>query len=240
MNDKLSFTLYNEIFRLIDTIQPKEKRNEFIGKILDFYFKDEKPNFNQNSFEEIIWLNISKPIISYKSKVLNGSKGGRPKKTESKTENKSEIESESETTSDVFVHVNVHDNVNVDILENKGYGEKKPFKEVIDYLNKKIGSNFKSTSKTTQSKINARLNEGYVLDDFIAVIDKKFNEWNNTEFEQYLCPETLFGPKFEKYLNQKPLKPKTNNKPNWIEKDILEDKASDEEIKELEVRLKRR
>lgn len=236
MNEKLSFTLYNEIFRLIDTIQPKEKRNEFIGKILDFYFKDEKPNFNQNSFEEIIWLNISKPIISYKSKVLNGSKGGRPKKTESKTEMKSEIESESKTTSDVFVHVNVYDN----ILENKGYGEKKPFKEIIDYLNKKANTHFKYNSKTTQSKINARLNEGYNLNDFIAVIDKKFIEWNNTEFEQYLCPETLFGPKFEKYLNQKPLKQKTNNKPNWIEKDILEDKASDEEIKALEERLKRR
>ena len=240
MNEKLSFTLYNEIFRLIDTIQPKEKRNEFIGKILDFYFKDEKPNFNLNSFEEVIWLNISKPIISYKSKMLNGSKGGRPKKTESKTEskteNKSEIESESETTSDVFVHVNVYDN----ILENKGYGEKKPFKEIIDYLNQKANTHFKYNSKTTQSKINARLNEGYSLDDFIVVIDKKCDEWKGTEFEQHLCPETLFGPKFEKYLNQKPLKPKTNNKPNWIEKDILEDKASDEEIKELEERLKRR
>lgn len=235
MNEKLSFTLYNEIFRLIDTIQPKEKRNEFIGKILDFYFKDEKPNFNQNSFEEIIWLNISKPIISYKSKVLNGSKGGRPKKTESKTENKSEIESESETTSDVFVHVNVHDNVH---LENKGYGEKKPFKEIIDYLNKKANTHFKYNSKTTQNKINARLNEGYNLNDFIAVIDKKFNEWNNTEFEQYLCPETLFGPKFEKYLNQKSTK--NGNKPDWVDKNILEDKASDEEIKELEERLKRR
>lgn len=235
MNDKLSFTLYNEIFRLIDTIQPKEKRNEFIGKILDFYFKDEKPNFNLNSFEEVIWLNISKPIISYKSKILNGSKGGRPKKTESKTEIKSEIESESKTTSDVFVHVNVYDN----ILENKGYGEKKPFKEIIDYLNQKAKTNFKYTSKHTQSKINARLNEGYNLNDFIAVIDKKCDEWlNNPEFEQYLCPETLFGPKFEKYLNQKSTK--KGNKPDWVDKNILEDKASDEEIKELEERLKRR
>lgn len=236
MNEKLSFTLYNEIFRLIDTIQPKEKRNEFIGKVLDFYFKDEKPNFILNSFEEVIWSNISKPIISYKSKVLNGSKGGRPKKTESKTESKTEMESESKTTSDVFVHVNVYDN----ILENKGYGEKKPFKEIIDYLNQKANTHFKYNSKSTQSKINARLNEGYVLDDFIVVIDKKCDEWLNTEFEQYLCPDTLFGPKFEKYLNQKPHKAKKNNKPDWIEKDILEDKASDEEIKELEERLKNR
>lgn len=232
MSEKLSFTLYNEIFRLIDTIQPKEKRNEFLGKILDFYFKDEKPNFNLNSYEEIIWLNISKPIISYKSKVLNGSKGGRPKKTEIKTKNKSERESESETTSDVYVHVN--NNV---ILENKGYGEKKPFKEIIDYLNQKANTHFKPTSKTTQSKINARLNEGYSLYDFIAVIDKKCDEWRGTEFEQYLCPETLFGTKFEKYLNQKQ---KQKLKPDWIESNIREEKATDEEIKELEERLIRR
>ena len=48
------------------------------------------------------------------------------------------------------------------------------------------------------------MNEGYTLDDFIAVIDKKTDEWlDNEEFSKYLCPETLFGTKFEKYLNQK-------------------------------------
>ena len=47
------------------------------------------------------------------------------------------------------------------------------------------------------------MNEGYILDDFIAVIDKKYDEWIGTEWEKYLCPETLFGTKFEKYLNQK-------------------------------------
>lgn len=103
-----SFTLYSEIFRLIDTIQPIEKRDYFLGQLLDFYFKDKKPNFKENSVEEIIWQNISKPIISYKSKVLNGSKGGRPKKTETETE----IKSESKTTSDVYVNVNVNSNKN--------------------------------------------------------------------------------------------------------------------------------
>ena len=77
-------------------------------------------------------------------------------------------------------------------------------KEIIEYLNSKTDSNFRYSSKATQSKINARLNEGYTLDDFIVVIDKKTNEWLNDEkFSKYLCPETLFGTKFEKYLNQK-------------------------------------
>jgi len=91
----------------------------------------------------------------------------------------------------------------------RGMGEeekeerRETFKQVIDYLNEKTNSSFKYTTKATQQKINARLNEGYKLDDFIDVIDKKFAEWKGTEFEIYLRPDTLFGTKFEGYLNQK-------------------------------------
>lgn len=85
-------------------------------------------------------------------------------------------------------------------------------KEIIEHLNEKSKSNFKPNTKSTQTKINARLNEGYKLDDFIAVIDKKCDEWIGTEYEKYLCPETLFGTKFEKYLNQKVVNPATQEK----------------------------
>lgn len=51
--------------------------------------------------------------------------------------------------------------------------------------------------------IKARLKEGFTYQDFISVIDKKYAEWNGTEFQAYLRPETLFGTKFESYLNQK-------------------------------------
>jgi uncharacterized phage protein (TIGR02220 family) len=76
-------------------------------------------------------------------------------------------------------------------------------KEIINYLNTKLDTNYKYTTKQTQSMINARLKEGFTVDDFKKVIDKKYNEWLNTEFEQYLTPQTLFSTKFEKYLNQK-------------------------------------
>lgn len=102
-------TIYLEIFRLINTIEPKEKRNDFLGKLVDWYFKEEKPNFEPNSYEEIIWENVLKPINKYKSCLINGCKGGRPrrnKKTETKTEIKTESESETITTSDVIVVVN--------------------------------------------------------------------------------------------------------------------------------------
>ena len=76
-------------------------------------------------------------------------------------------------------------------------------KQVIDYLNERLGSNYKSNTPKTRDKIKARINEGFTLEDFKRVIDIKFIEWKGTEFEKCLRPETLFGTKFESYLNQK-------------------------------------
>ena len=78
-------------------------------------------------------------------------------------------------------------------------------KEIIDYLNLRLGTRYSASNKKTQSLIKARLaeNKEYTVDDFKAVIDKKIKEWKGTEMEKYLRPETLFGTKFESYLNQK-------------------------------------
>lgn len=75
-------------------------------------------------------------------------------------------------------------------------------KDIILYLNNKLNTNYKYNSKVNQRHIRARLNEGYTLDDFKKVIDKKYNEWNGTDMAKFLRPETLFGTKFESYLNQ--------------------------------------
>lgn len=79
-------------------------------------------------------------------------------------------------------------------------------KTIVAYLNEKVQPTrpYRATTKATQKHINARLSEGYTLDDFKVVIDKKVDEWKGTEMEQYLRPETLFCAKhFESYLNAK-------------------------------------
>lgn len=78
-----------------------------------------------------------------------------------------------------------------------------PYRDVIDYLNQRTGKNYKSTTKKNQTVIRARSDEGFSLDDFKRVIDNKVAEWKGTNMEKYLRPETLFGTKFEGYLNQK-------------------------------------
>ena len=77
------------------------------------------------------------------------------------------------------------------------------YKNIIDYLNEQIGTHYRPTNKTTQKHINARLTEGYSLIEFKIVIDKMCAKWKGTDMEQYLRPETLFGTKFESYLNAK-------------------------------------
>lgn len=76
------------------------------------------------------------------------------------------------------------------------------YREIVDYLNEKAGTRYRPGTPSTKKHIHARLADGYTLDDFRAVIDKKCAEWLGTEMAQYLRPETLFGGKFEAYLNQ--------------------------------------
>ena len=75
------------------------------------------------------------------------------------------------------------------------------YKDVIEYLNEKAGKNFKLV-ESNKKHINARIKEGFTLDDFKKVIDNKVTEWKNDDkMNQYLRPETLFSSKFQSYLN---------------------------------------
>ncbi|WP_342432633.1 conserved phage C-terminal domain-containing protein [Neobacillus sp. FSL H8-0543] len=82
-----------------------------------------------------------------------------------------------------------------------------PFSEIIAYLNDHAKTSYKASTKKTKDLITARWNEGFALEDFKTVINKKTAEWiNSKEMCKYLRPETLFGTKFESYLNQKEVK----------------------------------
>ena len=86
----------------------------------------------------------------------------------------------------------------------------KPYEDIISYLNEKAGTKYKPSSAKSREKIDARLNDGFTLEDFKTVIDKKCAEWIGTEWEKFLRPETLFGTKFESYLNAKITKKQKN------------------------------
>lgn len=76
-------------------------------------------------------------------------------------------------------------------------------KDIVEYLNNKIGAHYKPNGKKMKELIKARTNEGYTVEDFKTVIDKKFKSWgNDPKMSLYLRPSTLFGTRFGEYLNE--------------------------------------
>lgn len=112
---------------------------------------------------------------------------------------------------DILCHVS-HDDVD------------KPYIEIIEYLNMKTGSKFKPTTKPYIQAIRSRLKEGYTVDDFKTVIDKKCREWKGTKLEKYLTPKTLFAPShFDTYLNSNEMAAMTDTERKVAELNALID-----------------
>lgn len=101
---------------------------------------------------------------------------------------------------DKMSHHNTRNHIDRNInIEHK----KEIYREIVDYLNQTCGTNYRWDSKQTQKLINARLNEGFTIQDFQTVILKKSQEWlEDTKMCKFLRPQTLFGTKFENYLNE--------------------------------------
>ena len=69
-------------------------------------------------------------------------------------------------------------------------------------MNITTNKHYKHTDSTIKL-IKARLNEGFTVNDFKEVIDKKTKDWGEDQrMKDYLRPQTLFSNKFEAYLNQ--------------------------------------
>lgn len=94
-------------------------------------------------------------------------------------------------------------------------------KDVIYYLNQKTGKSYRYTTAKTRKLLNARFNEGFQIADFQKVIDNKVAEWGDDEkMNRFLRPETLFGTKFEGYLNEQPKKEVARKKdiPDYLQR----------------------
>ncbi|WP_069998243.1 conserved phage C-terminal domain-containing protein [Cellulosilyticum sp. I15G10I2] len=99
-------------------------------------------------------------------------------------------------TVDSTVNNTVNNTSSINISNNKY------IVEIVTYLNHVCETSYKPTTKKTITLINARFKEQFTVEDFKEVIDKKAASWKGTDMQKYLRPETLFGTKFEGYLNE--------------------------------------
>lgn len=169
-----SLIFYQSFARAIKKL-PESEQLKALWSIIDYALEDKEPD---GDGMYMVVYEMAKPQIDANvERKRNGSRGGRPTKVPEKPkEQKKQVES----------------------VKKK---DPPPYQEIIDYLNEKAGKKFKVNEKT-KAHINARVNDGYTLADFRAVIEKKVAEWRGTEMDKFLRPETLFGTKFEGYLNQ--------------------------------------
>ena len=169
-----SLIFYQSFARAIKKL-PESEQLKALWSIIDYALEDKEPD---GDGMYMVVYEMAKPQIDANGeRKRNGSRGGRPQKPQEKPkEQKKTVES----------------------VKKK---DPPPYQEIIDYLNEKAGKKFKANEKT-KAHINARVNDGYTLADFRAVIEKKVAEWRGTEMDKFLRPETLFGTKFEGYLNQ--------------------------------------
>ena len=103
---------------------------------------------------------------------------------------------------------------------------KELIQHIIEYLNQQTNRSYTNKAKDAVRAINARISEGHKLEDFKKVIDIKTKQWMGTEFENYLRPITLFGTKFNSYINERPTE--TNNQSAIARTIATANKVSDE------------
>lgn len=76
------------------------------------------------------------------------------------------------------------------------------YQEIITYLNNQTGKQFRWNTPKTKALMQARLNEGFTVEEFKQVIEIKCKQWLTSDYFNYLRPATLFGSKFEGYLQE--------------------------------------
>ena len=210
-HNKKSVLLYCDLIHTVEKLS-----NEQAGELFKHYLRyinDLDPKTDNQLIDlvfEPIKQNLKRDLKKWRDETNKRSEAG--KKGMAKRWNKDKSV-KSVITKDKSVingitkitdNVTVTDTVNVKV------------KEIINYLNNKCSKNFKNI-EPTKKKIQARLNEKYTIDDFKKVIDTKYQEWGGTEMSKYLRPDTLFGTKFDIYLNQENVVTKKT-----LEKEFLE------------------
>lgn len=209
-------------------LKPAE-RKEYYCALIEYLAYGKEPERLKGS-SDAIWTAIFPSLELSRKRSESGSKGGQKKqanqelatkqnenllssKTASKTEantvanGKANGVAKSKSNS----KSNSKEDISNDISKKKG-ADLSTITEIVDYLNQAANTNFKAASKNTQSLINARTREGFTVDDFKAVIDGRVKAWaNDPKMSDYLRPQTLFGTKFESYLNANSVKEVAKN-----------------------------
>ena len=230
MRDSIVF--YRSFYEAISNLEDKD-RLEAYEAIIGYGLTGEE--IECSGIARALFLMAKPQIDANQRRYENGKKGG----TGIKPEPKPNLDrTKPEPNENVNENVNVNekhicpdavdqsgidstcDESGADIVEDES--DDIPYKDIMEYLNTRLGTQYKHTSRNNKQLIHARWAEGYRLEDFKKVIDNMVSRWkDDPKMSEYLRPATLFSPKFEGYLNilKKPKVP-NNGFINFEQRDI--------------------
>lgn len=203
----------------------RREGDELIGMIVRYLRTGEEPSPRTDA--QRMALAMVRPVLDKsRNRIVAGSEGGsksvsrtaskQSSKRQSKQASKtpSEPESEEESNAASKQASDIYSSSSLPLpdspSEEEGCGEGDggiPYTEIVAALNGALGTSYRPTSKKTRQLIHARWAEGFRFPDFEAVIATMAAAWgDDPKMSAYLRPETLFGPKFESYLNRPKLR----------------------------------
>lgn len=208
-----SFTLYRSVFDALMACEP-EICQDVLRMVGEYSMDGKAPEKPGMAFAMFLTI---RPLIDARTKKAEaGRLGGLQRAENQKVLESASSKLKQAEAREQQIQAKEERRKKESIIKEKEKEKKEkespPYETIIDYLNQKAGTAYRSTGAETRKHIHARWSENYTLEDFKTVIDKKVAEWGGTDMAQYLRPVTLFGTKFESYLNAKPGKPKTENK----------------------------
>ena len=214
-------------------LKPAE-RKEYYCALIEYLAYGKEPE-SLKAASDAIWTAIFPSLELSRKRSESGSKGGQKKQANqelatkqnedllsSKTTSKNEAngvangKANGVAKSKSNSKSNSKEDISNDISKKKG-SDLSTIAEIVDYLNEKANTSFRPSAEYAKTHIRARLREGFTVDDFKSVIDGRVKAWaTDPKMSEYLRPQTLFGTKFESYLNASKAKPKTDEE-EWDE-----------------------
>lgn len=174
-------------------------------KKLGLIYQEEGQALKISNFDDMVGSEAGNPNAQRQKRFRERQKQLKLGVTNSNAKSNEEYRDKRLDIRDKSIEIDIEqeEEIEGEIIPSENSEAHLPFKEIIECLNNSAGTNYRVSSKKTKDLIKARFNEGYTLEDFKIVIEKKTREWlNDNKMKTYLRPETLFGTKFEGYLNQ--------------------------------------
>ena len=204
--------------RAIDWL-PDDVKESFAWKVVEYALLDREPTFE--GCEMPVWEMIKTSVDSDLKASENGGKGGRPRGA--KTPRKTPLKTPGKTTSETTYKTSPKTLINESEAEAESESEAEaefnapllpPSSEcdneaaefavkALAVFNDETGSDVRDLSPAAWQGLRRIRDSGRTLDDVRSVVRRKHAQWGGSgKMAQFIRPSTLFGPKFDEYLNE--------------------------------------